>query len=322
MKAVVADRYGPPEILQIRELPAPVPGDRDILVKVHVTTVTPGDYRMRSFTVPPMFWLPGRLALGIRKPRNPVFGFELAGEVVATGRAVTRFKVGDRVFASTYKTGHGAHAEYKCLSEDALVALKPDNLTDEEAAAIPYGGITALSFLRAGQIQSGRKILIYGASGAVGTYAVQLARYFGAEVTGVCSTRHLDLVQALGAGQVIDYTREDFTRNGQVYDIIFDAVGKTTFARCKHSIRENGTYLHAVMTLPGPKVFWYKLTTGIQVVGGTPPIRQDSLIFLKTLAETGKLKPVIDRSYRLEQIVEAHRYVEAGHKTGSVVIIL
>ena len=320
MKAIVATKYGSPDVLQIKEVAKPVPREDEILVKVHATTVSVGDTRMRSFTVPPMFWLPGRLAIGITKPRNPVFGFDLAGEVEAVGQNVTRFKIGDPVFASAFGVNFGAHAEYKCLPEDGIVAIKPTNLTYEEAAAVPLGGNTALNFLRAGNIQSGQKVLINGASGSVGTYAVQLAKTFGAEVTGVCSSTNLELVKSLGADKVIDYTQEDFTQNGQTYDIIFDAVGTTTFSQCQRSLKDKGTYLHTVMVLSGVKGFWYSMTTGKQVVGGTPPEQAENLVFLKELIEAGEIRPVIDRFYPLEQIAEAHRYVDTGHKKGNVVI--
>jgi NADPH:quinone reductase-like Zn-dependent oxidoreductase len=319
MKATVCTKYGPPDVLQLREVAKPTPKENEILIKVHATTVTSGDCRVRSFTVPPMFWLPGRIALRLRKPKRPILGAELAGEVEAVGKAVKRFKAGDQVFAFP---GHsfGAYAEYRCMPEDGAVAIKPANMTYEEAAAIPFGGVTALNFLRAGKIQSGQKVLINGASGAVGTYAVQLARYFGADVTGVCSTTNLALVKSPGADRVIDYTKEDFTRNGQTYDIIFDAVGKTTFSQCKSSLKQNGVYLHAVMVLSELKGLWYSMTTGKKVIGGTPAGQPDALGFLKELIEAGKIKPVIDRRYPLEQIVEAHRHVDKGHKKGNVVI--
>jgi NADPH:quinone reductase-like Zn-dependent oxidoreductase len=246
MKAVVATRYGSPEVLQIQEVAKPSPKDNEILVKIRATTVNVGDCRMRSFTVPPVFWLPARLSIGLTKPKNPVFGFELAGDVEAVGKNVKRFNPGDPVFGSAFKLNFGAHAEYKCLPEDGVVAIKPTNLTYEEAAAVPLGGLTALDFLRQANVQSGQKVLVNGASGSVGTYAVQLAKYFGAEVTGVCSTKNTDMVKLLGADKVIDYNHEDFTRNGEVYDLIFDAIGKTTFSQCKNSLTKNGYYINTV----------------------------------------------------------------------------
>jgi NADPH:quinone reductase-like Zn-dependent oxidoreductase len=320
MKAIVATKYGPPEVLQLREVEKPIPKDNEILVRVHATTVNAGDFRMRSFTVPPLFWLPARITLGFTKPKNPIFGMELAGEVEATGKAVRRFKVGDQVFASTLEESFGAHAEYKCLPEDAAVVTKPHHVSYEDAATLPISANTALYFLKKGNIQPGQKVLINGASGGVGTFAVQLAKYFGAEVTGVCSARNIELVRSLGADQVIDYTQEDFTKNGERYDIIFDAVGKTTFSQCENSLKPKGYYLHTGIVLSEIKGLWYSMTTGKQVIGGTAAARTEALVFLKELVESGRLKPVIDRCYPLERMVEAHRYVDQGHKKGNVVI--
>ena len=247
---------------------------------------------------------------------------ELAGEVEAVGKAVKRFKAGDQVFASTFKVHFGAHAEYKCLPEDGAVVTKPNNMTYEEAATLPLGAITALFFLKTGNIRPGQKVLINGASGSVGTFAVQLAKYFGAEVTGVCSTRNVALLKSLGADTVIDYTQEDFTKTGETYDIIFDAAGKTTFSQCKSSLKNKGYYLHTVMVGAEMKGLWYSMTTDKHVIGGTAVPHAEALVFLKELSETGRLKPVIDRCYPLEQIVEAHRYVDQGHKKGNVVITI
>ncbi len=335
MKAIVATKYGPPEVLQLREVEKPTPKNNEILVRVHATTVNAGDWRMRSFTVPPLFWLPARLTLGFTKPKNPIYGMELAGEVEAVGKEVKLFKVGDPIFGSTLEENFGAHAEYKCLPEDAAVTIKSKNMSYEEAATLSISANTALYFLQKGNIQpgqydpdfsasvaekSGQKVLIYGASGAVGTFAVQLAKYFGAEVTGVCSTKNLALVKSLGADRVIDYTQEDFTKNGERYDVVFDAVGKTIFAQCKGSIKDKGYYLHTGMVAPEIKGPWYSMTTGKQVIGGTAATSTEALVFLKELMEIGKLKPVIDRCYPLEKMVEAHRYVDQGHKKGNVVI--
>ena len=322
MKAIVATKYGSPEVLQLREVEKPKPKDNEILIKVHATTVNAGDCRMRSFTVPPMFWLPGRIALGFRKPRNPIFGMELAGEVEAVGKDVTLFKAGDQVFASTFKVNFGAHAEYKCLPVDGAVVTKPNNMTYEEAATLSVGAITALYFLKKGNIQPGKKVLINGASGSVGTFAVQLAKYFGAEVTGVCSTQNIELVKSLGIDKVIDYTQEDFTKNGETYDIIFDTVGKTSLSQCKSSLKNKGYYLNTVMAGSMINGLLYSMTTDKKVVGGTAVTRKEDLVFLKELTETGGLKSVIDRCYPLEQMVEAHRYVDQGHKKGNVVITL
>jgi 2-desacetyl-2-hydroxyethyl bacteriochlorophyllide A dehydrogenase len=322
MKAVVCTKYGPPEVLQLQEVAKPTPKDNEILVKIHATTVTSGDCRIRSFNVPPLFWLPGRLAIGITGPRNKVPGMEIAGEVEAAGKDVTRFKAGDQVFGSTFNAKFGAYAEYKCLPEDGLVEIKPVDMAYEEAAAVAFGGITALHFLKKGNIQPGQNVLINGASGAVGTYAVQLAKYFGADVTAVCSAANIELVKTLGANRVIDYKQEDFTRSGETYDIIFDAVGTTTFAQCKNALKTNGYYLHTVMMLPEIKGAWYGMRTGKNLVGGTAYGTPEELAFLKELLEAGKIKPVIDRCYPLEEIVEAHRYADSGHKKGNVVIMV
>lgn len=322
MKVIAAIKYGSPGVLQLKEFEKPKPKDNEILVKVCATTVNVGDCRMRSFTVPPMFWLPGRIALGFRKPRNPIFGMELAGEVEAVGKNVKRFKAGDQVFASTFGHNFGAHAEYKCLPEDGAVVIKPNNMTYEEAATLSIGANTALFFLKKGNIQPRQKVLIIGASGSVGTFAVQLAKYFGAEVTGVCSTTNFDMVKSLGADKLLDYTKVDFNNTGQTYDIIFDAVGKTTLSQCKSSLKKNGYYLHTGLVGSEIKSLWYSMTTDKKVIGGTAVPRTEELVFLKELIETGRLKSVIDRCYPLEQMVEAHQYVDQGHKKGNVVITL
>jgi NADPH:quinone reductase-like Zn-dependent oxidoreductase len=320
MKAIVYTKYGPPEVLQLKEVAKPVPKDDEVLIKVHATTVTVADIRSRSFTVPASFWLPARIALGIRKPKRKILGAELAGEVESVGKDVTRFKQGDQVFAATL-VSFGAYAEYKCLPEDAVVTIKPTNISYEEAAALPVGARTALHYLRKANIQPKQKVLIYGASGSVGSYAVQLAKVFGAEVTGVCSTTNLELVKSLGADKVIDYTVEDFSTKGEMYDVILEAVDKSSFSACMKVLKEDGIYLNVTVPVPGIRMLWTKLTSSKKLMlGENLPKSAEDLIFLKELVEAGKLKPVIDRYYPLEQIVEAHRYVDKGHKKGNVVI--
>lgn len=323
MKAILATSYGPPEVLKLGQVEKPTPKDNEILVKIITTTVNAGDSRMRAFNVPTSYWIPARIALGLRKPKQPILGMEIAGEVAAVGKNVTRFNVGDAVFASIIEHGFGGYAEYMTLPEDGLLAKKAADVTFEDVVTLPISARTALYFLRQANIQPGQEVLIYGASGAVGTFAVQLAKHFGAHVTGVCSTRNLDMVKSLGADQVIDYTREDFTQNGQTYDVIFDTVGKTPYSQTVNSIKEGGVLLHAV-TSPGIllRMRWTAMTSNKKMVGGGPPPNAEDLDTLQELMRQGVFKPVIDSCYPLEEMVQAHRLVDTGHKRGNVVILL
>jgi NADPH:quinone reductase-like Zn-dependent oxidoreductase len=306
MKAVVFDKYGPPEVLRLKEIAKPTPQANEVLIRVRATTVTKGDVRMRSFDVPRAQWLFARLYLGVRGPRRKILGMELAGDIEAIGEGVTQFKVGDPVFASTFATNFGGYAEYNCLPEDGLIAIKPANLSYEEAAAAVGGGMTAIRCLEKANIRSGQQVLIYGASGAVGTNAVQLAkRHYNAQVTGVCSTANLEWVKAMGADRVIDYTREDFTRHGQAYDVVFDAVARFPPARARQALKKEGIYLN--------------VHKDSQAESGNS-VRTDELDTLKAYLESGVLRPVMDRCYPLDEIVDAHRYVDQGHKRGNVAI--
>jgi NADPH:quinone reductase-like Zn-dependent oxidoreductase len=315
MKAIIYTKYGPPDVLQLKEVAKPIPKDNEILIKVHASTVTPMDWRFRE--ADPFFI---RMYLGLIKPKRHILGVELAGEIESVGKDVKLFKKGDRVFGGS--DSGGAHAEYTCLSEKEVV-IKPVNMTYEEAAAVPFGALTALQFLRKGNIQSGQKVLNNGASGGVGTFAVQLAKYFGAEVTGVCSTTNLELVQSLGADKVIDYNQEDFTKSGQTYDIIFDAVAKGSFSRCKGSLNQKGVYLSTVLSFPLIlQMFWTSKIGSKKAIFMMSAYRAEDLIFLKELVEADKMRTVIDRCYPLEQIAEAYRYAEKGHAKGKVIITI
>lgn len=309
MKAVICTKYGPPEVLQLKEIEKPTPKNNEVLIKVIATTCHIGDTKIRRLEpglgpVKDFFFKPMmRIMMGFNGPRNPLLGMELAGDIVEVGKDVTLFKVGDPVFAST-EFKMGAYAVYCCLPEKAALALKPANMTYEEAAPVSNAGLTALINLRKGNIQKGHKVLIYGAAGSVGTYAVQIAKYFGAEVTAVCRSENFEIVKSVGADKFIDYTKEDFTQRNEVYDVVFDAVGKIEPSRRKKSLTASGKYLTAM------------------ALSGNVKLKAEDMIYLKKLCETGMLKTVIDRTYPIEQIVEAHRYVDKGHKKGNVVITI
>lgn len=322
MKAIVHTKYGPPDELQLKQVEKPIPKDNEVLIRIHATTVTSSDCNIRNLTFAPRWLLlPMRIQLGFTSPKFNILGLELAGEVEATGGGVKRFVKGDRVFGSS-EPALGAHAEYICLPEDGVLTKMPANATWEEAAAIPLAATVALYFVRdQGSIQAGQRVLINGASGAIGTFAVQLAKYYGAEVTGICSAENADMVRSLGADKVIDYTRRDFTNNHETYDIIFDVVCKLSYSRCKGSLKEKGIYL---VTLPTAgtlvPMMWTSLVGDKKIKNGSASPKLEDLIFLKELVEAGRVRAVIDKRYPLEHTAEAFRYVEKGHKKGSVVI--
>ena len=330
MKAIIYTEYGSPNVLQLKEIEKPVPKDNEILIRIHATQVNIGDIWARNFkeisprrfTMPLPFWLPARMYFGFTKPRINILGSELSGQIEAVGKTVKRFKKGDQVFGYRGQS-MGANAEYLCMPEDGLVAIKPVNMTYEEAATVPYGALTALNLLRKVNIQHGQKILINGASGGIGSAAVQLAKYFGAEVTGVCSTPRLEFVKSLGADKVIDYTKEDFTQNGETYDLIFDILGRSSFSRCKSSLNENGRYLLASFKMKQLfQMLWTSRIGSKKVICALSGEKLEDLLLIKELVEAGKIKSIIDRRYPLEQTAEAHRYIEQGHKKGNVVITL
>lgn len=322
MKACLYHRFGSPDVLNLEEIDKPIPKANEVLIKILATTVTSGDWRLRSLEVPAGFGLIIRLVAGLKRPRQPILGSELAGLVEATGQDASRFQVGDEVVAFS-DLALGCHAEYRCLPEHGSVVLKPRSLSFQEAAALSFGGTTALDFLRRARLKSGERLLVVGASGAVGSAAVQLACHLGAEVTAVCSTRNQELVRFLGAHQVIDYTRDDFTRDGQTYDVILDAVGTAPFARSRASLRPGGRLLLVVAGLPALMLSgWQTLTTDKRVIAGPASVKPGDLAHLAELADAGAFRPVVDRCYPFEQIPEAHRYVDSGHKRGNVVITL
>ncbi len=334
MKAIVWTEYGPPDVLQLREIEKPAPKHNEVLIRIYATTATAGDCEQRSLNLPIWHRLPVQVYVGLKKPKRiTILGMELAGEIESTGEDVKLFQEDDQVFAATGFTEMGTYAEYICLPaepEDGALAIKPANMTYEEAAAIPVGGLEALSFLRQGRIQSGQKVLINGAGGSIGSFAVQLAKYFGAEVTAVDSTRKLDMLRSIGADQVIDYTEEDFTKSGETYDFILDVVSKSSFSGSIRSLQQDGRYLIAN---PGPAQMvrgrWISVTSrlsnrhsGKKVIFGAAYPKTEDLVFFRELIEAGKIKTVIDRCFPLEQTAEAHSYVEEGHKIGNVIITI
>lgn len=330
MKAIVYTEYGTPDVLKLKEIAKPTPKEKELLVKIHATPVNFGDVLVRNFkavsprefTMPTPLWFLARMSFGFSKPNIQTPGSEFSGVVEAVGGGVTQFRVGDAVFGYRGQA-MGANAEYLCVPEASAVTLKPANISFEEAAGIPYGALTALALLRKANIQPGQKVLINGASGGIGSFAVQIARYFGAEVTGVCSTPRLETVKALGADHVIDYTREDFTQNGKAYDLIFDVKNKSSFAKCKNSLTPNGCYMLASFkTGQVIQMMWTSLTSSKKVKCVLSDDKPADLVFIRELVEAGKLKSIVDRCYPLAQAADAHRYYESGAKTGSVVIVI
>lgn len=321
MKAIVLTKYGSPDGLQLTEVEKPTPKDNEDLIKVRATTITAGDIEIRTLKFPLWLMLPIRIYVGFIKPGNFILGQELAGDIMAVGKAVTRFKEGNPVFGTT-GFRFGAHAQYACLSETGVLAIKPSNMTYEESTAVPVAGTEALHFMRKAKIQSGEKVLIVGAGGSIGTIGVQLAKYFGAEVTGVDSSGKLDMLRSIGADHTIDYTQEDFTQNGQTYDVIFDVMGKSSFSGGVQSLKPDGRYLLGGNSAPSQLLhgWWVSMTGSKKVIVGAASQKSEDLVFLRELIEAGKMKSIVDRRYPLEQTAEAHRYVETGQKKGNVVI--
>jgi NADPH:quinone reductase-like Zn-dependent oxidoreductase len=330
MKAIVCTEFGTPDVLQLKEVLKPAPKDDEVLIRVHAASVNFGDLMARNFkavsprkfNMPFLFWLPAKLSFGLRKPNITILGSELAGEIEAVGRDVKRFRKGDRVFGYPGPS-FGAYAEYLCMPEDGVLASKPANLTYEEAAVVPYGAIMALNLIRKANIQPGQKVLVNGASGGIGSAAVQIAKHLGAEVTGVCGTPRLEFVKSLGADKVIDYTREDFTENGETYDLVFDVLGKSSFSKVKGSLKPNGILLFASFKMQQLfQMLWTSKTGGRRVICAIAPGSVEDLHSVKELIEAGEIKAIIDRRYPMEQAAEAHRYVEQGCKQGNVVIVM
>ena len=330
MKAIVCTEYGTPDVLQLKEVAKPTPKDNEILIRVHATSVNFGDLIARNFkavsprefNMPFLFWLLAKISFGLHQPKISIPGSEFAGEIESVGKNVKRFKQGDQVFGFSSQI-FGTYAEYLCLPEDGVLTKKPENLTYKEAAVIPYGAIMALNLLRKANIQPGQKVLIHGASGGIGSAAVQIARSLGAEVTGVCGTPRLEFVKSLGAEKVVDYTREDFTRHGETYDLIFDILGKGSFSRVKNSLKPNGILLYASFKMKQLlQMLWTYFAGSRKVICAMAPGSTEDLIAVKELIEAGKIKAIIDRCYSLEETAEAHRYVESGHKKGNVVITI
>ncbi|MBH0228868.1 NAD(P)-dependent alcohol dehydrogenase [Halobacillus yeomjeoni] len=321
MRGIICEKYGAPEVLELVEMDKPELKEDELLIKVQAITVSSGDSRIRRGTKQSLpLWPVSKMVIGLRKPRKKILGMDFSGVIEAVGKEVTKFKAGDEVYGFC---GKGTYREYITVKESGSVAHRPESINFEEAAAVPFGAMSALDFLRKGAISEGKKILVYGASGSVGTYAIQLAKYYGAEVTGVCSSVNVELVKSLGADAVIDYKEEDFTNNGKTYDIIFDTLGKTSFKQCRHSLKEHGNYVVAVFDFPEIlQMFWTSKVGDKKVIGGIAGEKKEDLEFLRGLIEEGKIKAVIDRKYPLEQIREAHLYVDQGHKKGNVVITM
>ncbi len=328
MKAIICTKYGSPEVLELKDVERPAPKDNEVLIRVHATSVNFGDLLARNFkeispgkfSMPLLFWFFAKMYFGFAKPKITILGSEFAGQIESAGKDVNLFKKGDQVFGYLGQN-MGAYSEYLCMPQDGCVAIKPANMTCEEAAVVPYGAIMALSLLKKMNIRSGQKVLVNGASGGIGSAAVQIAKYFGAEVTGVCSTPRLEFVKSLGADKVIDYTEEDFTQSGETYDLIFDILGKSSFSGCKSSLKQNGRYLLASFKMKQLfQMLWTKMAGNKRVICALATDKQEDLIFIKELIEAGKIRSVIDRRYSLEQTAEAHRYVDSGHKKASVVI--